>query len=418
MKKMLRISILLVFLGSYLFAGTSYQSAKEFFGREMPNEPTSIKVLLATDMKELQLETHGRYRIYDPLKNIRIGYGFFGKKYSVLPLQEGIQWGETFPDIYQITLFSDSIPHLVSVNGTPYKGRITIYSINGTLSVVNEVSIEDYVSSILSSEFRDSLNPETIASLAIAERTSALFQKQQSNSSYWDVVASEVGYKGYSVTLSRPEIANVVKETKGMVLSLDGYPFMATWTGHSAGKTAPYSVVFRKDAGGPQQVVKLPYAELDKNNSVWSVPMTKSKLAAVMEFDEITNVALYKDKASDKVYGVRVFNKTLYKDIPFVTLRDILGKDQLKSSQFDISWMNDTLLFTGYGRGPGVGICLYSANTMVEKGLQANELLNTFFPGSSIVMIDDLNSPSSNITSIVVEDISVEDNLIIVEEAR
>ena len=79
MKKMLRISILLAFLGRYLFAGTSYQSAKEFFGREMPNEPTSIKVLLATDMKEIQLETHGRYRIYDPLKNIRIGYGFLEK---------------------------------------------------------------------------------------------------------------------------------------------------------------------------------------------------------------------------------------------------------------------------------------------------------------------------------------------------
>jgi SpoIID/LytB domain protein len=40
----------------------------------------------------------------------------------------------------------------------------------------------------------------------------------------------------------------------------------------------------------------------------------------------------------------------------------------------------DDLVFTGYGEGLGVGLCLYSAKALAEKGQKATEILNAFFP--------------------------------------
>ena len=417
MKKLhLLLSILVISLSTGLLAGTSYKSAKELFGRELPDEPTSIKVLVAQGLDEPRIQTHGRYRVFDPKTQRRLTYGFFGKDFNVIPLRDGLQWGEVFPDVYQMTVFSDSKPNLVSVNGRPYKGRITLYAVNGRLNVVNEVSLEDYTKSVLSECFPNEKNPEILAALSICIRTTAMYQKEDSSNPYWDVEAQDVNYTGYSITLSNPLVVSAVDQTKEMVMNYRG-PFMATWTEHSAGKTAPYPVIYRQDANAPKEVVTLSYAELDKKNTAWSVPITKARLAQIAELDKITDVALYQDQQSGKVYGMRMFNGEQTKDIPFTQLRNILGEDQLKSSDFKITWIDDTLLLTGYGRGPGVGVCLYSAKVMTEKGFQAHELLNTFFPGSSIVMMKDLNETLPR-THRIEDGMAQEKKLIIIEETR
>ena len=45
--------------------------------------------------------------------------------------------------------------------------------------------------------------------------------------------------------------------------------------------------------------------------------------------------------------------------------------------------------FSGYGKGHGVGICLYSASAMAQNGLTADKILSKFFKNSAIVNLSD-----------------------------
>ena len=55
--------------------------------------------------------------------------------------------------------------------------------------------------------------------------------------------------------------------------------------------------------------------------------------------------------------------------------------DHLKSNLFNVSIKGNIAVFEGYGIGQGVGLCLYSAKQMAERGDNAVEILAQFFPG-------------------------------------
>ena len=55
-------------------------------------------------------------------------------------------------------------------------------------------------------------------------------------------------------------------------------------------------------------------------------------------------------------------------------------KNHLLSSDFTVSVKDDAILFSGFGKGPGVGLCLYSAEALAGNGENAVKILSKFFP--------------------------------------
>lgn len=181
-------------------------------------QPVKIKVLIERDIGGCMLEVRGRYNIFDPHTGDRVSTRFLPKSNFCQPISEGIRWGEQFPGIYQLHLVPDTADTAISVNGIEYRGSLYVYQVEGTLNLVNELPIEEYVHSILSNQVGD-MPSEALAALAISARTEAYNQAFNTCNPYYNVIADEVGYEGHAASLPGSSIAQAMVATRNLILS-------------------------------------------------------------------------------------------------------------------------------------------------------------------------------------------------------
>jgi len=219
---MLRIVVLLLAvmqLVSPLEAGIWDKIKSTLAKKPMEIAPT-LEVLVVHDRPGVVLEVKGKYKIYDPHTNDHISTRFIGKRKFIQAQHEGIKWGEDFPGVHQLLIVPDE-GVVTLVDGTEYRGSIYVYDIGGTISVVNQVDIEDYLRSVLAPYAENPLHQETYSAIAIAARTNAYFQMDNPRNPYWAVDASKTNYKGESATKPDTKLEQAIASTKYMVMSLD-----------------------------------------------------------------------------------------------------------------------------------------------------------------------------------------------------
>jgi stage II sporulation protein D len=369
-----------------------WKQVKTTFGFNEKIKEPSIKVLLIPQADAVILDVKGGYNIYNPLNGERISTRFLGKSHVIEAKREGLKWGEEFPGIFQVALMPDDKFTTVLINGVEYKGAMYIYQIDdGTLSVVNDVPIEDFLKSTLALEFEEALSPEAMAAVAITARTDAFYYVQKAKSTFWHVTLRDINYQGYSVTMRDNGVDNAVDATKNLVLNhlVDGNqtPFPTAWTQHSAGKTAGYSTIYRTYVPGPSGGVVAPLAALNREKTAWESAVARDDLALAAGLTKVTDLEIFRDQNSGKVYGLRLHDGEKKFDMDFLALQKAVGKDLLRSSDFTTSIAGSEVRFNGYGSGAGVGLCLYSANVMAQEGKDAGKILTTFFPETQMDLI-------------------------------
>ncbi|MBS0625030.1 MAG: SpoIID/LytB domain-containing protein [Verrucomicrobia bacterium] len=353
-------------------------------GVSEPMSPMNINVLLVKDGSEALLEVKGPYYIINPHDGIRVASGLLGKRFMIHEMEGGLKWGEEFPGIHQIYIKPRSPETAIFVNGIQYQGSVAIYGVSGMINIVNELDIESYVKGVLAPQFSASEEPEVLSALAILTRTDAYYRATRNSSSFWQVAAQEVGYQGSALVVDTSALNKAIDSTRHLILVHPengmNLPFATAWTENSAGKTAPYFSIFRKEAFGPEKGVEAPHAQIARQESKWSYQIPKKTLAHLLDVPQIKSMELFVDQPSSKVYGVRVKDGTATYDFDFFTLQSKLGKNHIVSSDFTISQKDDAILFSGFGKGHGVGLCLYSAEALAQNGENAVKILSKFFP--------------------------------------
>ncbi len=222
---------------------------KGYFWSEQSPLP-AIKVLVIHDQPGALLEVKGKYKVYDPNTSEHLTSRMIGKRQYLQALNTGIKWGEEFPGVHQLFIVPDDPNTLITIDGRPYKGSIYIYDIGGTISVVNQIPIEDYLMAVLTPTFNDETPPEALAAVAIAARTQAYYNSRYSKNKYWDVDARKVGFDGIGNV--RPgAVAQAIDTTQNMVMSRTGVyegvsPFPAQWGSMTGGKTSADDAVFAR----------------------------------------------------------------------------------------------------------------------------------------------------------------------------
>ncbi|MCE5295010.1 MAG: hypothetical protein LLF94_10430 [Chlamydiales bacterium] len=229
-----------------LLLGFSYQLSAEVTpeGKQVLEEiqerfhsPT-IRIQLMSDAEGSQIEVKGAYNVYDPRTGKKLDTAFTGSSYYMYPTVDGIKWGTEFPGIYQVLIVPDKVSTTLLVSGTEYRGMAYLYQMKGTLGGVNEVSLEEFVSSILSTHIpADITEQEALAALAIALRTEALYWLGTATNQYWDVKAGTVGYRGAAVERHDPAFDEALKTTKDMVMKKMGSDDLVSVRWFSAGET-------------------------------------------------------------------------------------------------------------------------------------------------------------------------------------
>ncbi|MBS0635712.1 MAG: hypothetical protein JSR37_09640 [Verrucomicrobia bacterium] len=205
--------------------------------RERFDGPT-IRIQLMSDTDGAQVEVKGAYNVFDPRTGKKLDSAYASSSYYMYPTVDGIKWGQEFPGIYQVLLVPDRPATTLLVGGTEYRGMAYLYQIKGTLGGVNEVSLEEFVRSMLSTHVpSDITEEEALAALSIALRTEALYWLAIANNQYWDVKASNVGYKGAALERHDDAFDHALKTSRDMVMKKMGSDDLVSVRWFSAGES-------------------------------------------------------------------------------------------------------------------------------------------------------------------------------------
>lgn len=360
---------------------------------EQPNNLGMIKILLFKDLEAANLEVHGGYKLFDPKTGSKIGKGSMKKQYLLRPTLDGITWGEAYPGVFQVALVPNEKEGYFLVNGIQYSGNLYVYQVGNKISLVNEVPIEEFAKSMLNLKVNKLMHPETLAALAIIERTQAYYHALKNQTAFWHLDAQDIGYQGRGVCSRGNGVDKAVDLTHHLVMKSKSYGiqngfFNATFTKHCGGKTAPYHLIYRKEGHTSKKAVESPLALANRNETHWVHRVDMDTLAEKLGWDGITSFEVFTDQNTGKVYGMKFQNKSESVDLDFFKLQSVLGDTKLKSTDFKVVQKDNMIVFEGYGQGLGVGACLYTAEEMARRGHNAAEILDMFFPGTIIAYMD------------------------------
>jgi stage II sporulation protein D len=350
-------------------------------------KPATMRILIAKERKGVLLEAKGSYRVFDPTNHLQLASGATAKKALVFYQPDGMAWGTRIADVASIRIVPQDANSTILVDGIEYRGCVEIHAVKEGLLAINEVDIERYLKSTLTFSFAEEMDSEVLEAVAIAERTHAYYLAKTTSEALWHVEAADVAYEGSALSLQNPAMHQAIGQTRHMVLTFEGAYFPAVWSKDSAGKTAEFAQIFRKKVKMPH-AVSTTFAAKERDKHMWFLEISKrdlaQKLVSYSGLQKITDIGLFLDKDSQKVYALRVSQGQTHSNIDFFSLQKALGETALKSNDFIVEIKGDKIYFTGYGEGHGVGMCLLSASYYADKGEKAKEILGHFFPRAEL----------------------------------
>jgi len=137
----------------------------------------------------------------------------------------------------------------VRFNDRPYRGRIEVFTnLRGTLTVVNELGLEDYVRGVVANELSPGGYPalEAQKAQAIAARTYALKNRGQFMSQGFDILPTTRSQVYRGLTSENPLSTRAVDETRGIIATYQGEPINALYTSTCGGRTEDAEKIFNE----------------------------------------------------------------------------------------------------------------------------------------------------------------------------
>lgn len=135
----------------------------------------------------------------------------------------------------------------VRFNDRPYRGRIEVFTnLRGSLTVVNELGLEDYVRGVVANELSPGGYPaiEAQKAQAIAARTYALKNRGQFMSLGFDILPTTRSQVYRGLTSENPLSTRAVDETRGLIATYQGEPINALYTSTCGGRTEDSEKIF------------------------------------------------------------------------------------------------------------------------------------------------------------------------------
>ena len=183
-----------------------------------------------------------------------------------------------------------------------YRGDIIIYNIEGTLTVVNSLPLEEYLLGVVPSEMPSKWNIEAHKAQAIAARSYALANLNKRGSKGYDLKDTPLDQAYGGASSETPQTTRAVLSTRGEVLTYDSKIIPAYYHASAGGKTLSAGEVWNHD---------LPYIQ-SVNSYDWGT--RKNGHGVGMSQHGANNLA-------NKGFSARQILSYFYKDIKFSRLR-------------------------------------------------------------------------------------------------
>jgi len=291
-----------------------------------------------------------------------------------------------------------------------YRGKLELTPSSRGFTLINILSLEEYVYGVLPAEISVNANPEALKAQAVAARTLAFCNRARHKKHGFDF-CSDVHcqvYHGYSVEHHQSNKA--VNDTKGEVLLYNDKPIEIFYHANCGG-------CLRSDAFGdrPYLANRIDAKEKDLPNSAYDEQIwffnpsstfcsknSGSKFRWQRVYDEEDFLIAFGFHLKDlqniviKSKG-RCFHYTEIDVIINQITKNIKGDlrirnyfDHLRSSSFKVELRQHfgnyprMLFFWGAGFGHGTGLCQQGAKAMSESGYNYSDILNHYYPNAKL----------------------------------
>lgn len=274
----------------------------------------------------------------------------------------------------------------VMINGKDYFGGVKLLKRGSTMTVINIAPVEEYLRGVLPKEMIQSWPLEALKAQAVAARTFVLKNREKHKKEGYEL-CNTTHCQVYSGVETFATTDRAVAETRGEVLFHGGRTVDAPFHADSGGMTESAANVW----GGNVAHLKA-VAEEMKHTQAWTVKFTVydfssrmgSAFGTVQKFI-LTPLTLGKS-ANDRSTSGRVKSAQIVGSKKTVTMRgdEMRRKFSLPSTLFHVSIIGNDVVFTGYGKGHGVGLSQYGAKAYAEKGWKYDKILAHYYQGATL----------------------------------
>jgi SpoIID/LytB domain protein len=314
------------------------------------------------------LEVTGKHTLFYNEGQVR-DQSRFSKKANLVEKNFGVIWGDDNNYCQDFQLIPQKGTRVL-INGIEYSGS---FRFTFGQKIVNKVSIDTVVQSILEKQDVSQYSLETLKALATVLRTDLCYEAKVFS-------AKDIDYEGVSLLYQKPKIVKAVLESSHLVMTLDQHLFPTTFCKDAGGKNANFAHIFRQDVLAPQgQDLNITASE------TWQKKISKKDLSEKLKAEDLKKLSFYQDKSSAKIYAVKLED---HKGPRVVLVDRFLELVGLPSNQFELETKQDEFIFKGTGSGLGVGLCLKTAESMAQKGQKVEEILKTCYPGIQLTVLD------------------------------
>ena len=316
-----------------------------------------------------------------------------------------------------------------------FTGTLHLVLQNNQIVVINELPLEDYLISVISSEMKNTCSLEFLKASAVISRSWLLAQLKQKKDKapsclqtdeelirWWDredhdlfdVCADDhcQRYQGITVACN-PNVRHAVNETRGQVLVGDGEICDARFGKCCGGQTNEFQYCWQNIRKSYLSSITDPFCnttdrevlsqvlndyDLETQNFYrWQVRFTQERLRELIErnlgmtFGHILQLEPLEAGPAGHISRLRIVGtERTYIIGKELQIRKTLSTSHLLSSAFTVS-MEDlqdgipqTIILDGKGWGHGVGMCQIGAAVMGHQGYTYRQILGHYYPGAEI----------------------------------
>lgn len=278
----------------------------------------------------------------------------------------------------------------LQVNGRPYRGVIEIRrTVQGRLTVINELDLEEYLHGVVRSEMDPRWPPEALRAQAVAARSLAVQSAGRFSSEGYDVRSTTDSQVYGGVAAEDPRTTAAVDATRGTVILHDGRPVFAAFHADSGGATENSEFVwggliphlrgvsdpFSRDAPNHQWMVRLDLAAIETQLQRTGRPAT-----GLQRLEAATT------SPSGRVMTLRLVTTTGSVEVRGIDFRTAMGASTVRSTLFIVRALpgETAVELSGRGSGHGVGMSQWGARGQALAGRDHTEILRYYYTGVAI----------------------------------
>lgn len=293
--------------------------------------------------------------------------------------QEGLSPSLSFQGPIRLTV-SGSVPLQLDY-------PLVLTAKDSRLTLVASIPAERYVEHVLSGEASAGDPPESLKAMAVAARTYARHFPEQhklEGFSFCDTTHCQNAQLGTTHAAFRA----AVESTHGELLWHRGSPAATYYHRHCGGRTAAAKDVWPDKAAPFLTSHEDAYCKVE-SLAQWQATIAKQDLGRALQESRISapegfTLRVERRNPSERVALLSLNGRPLTASSLRFAVGRSLGWNLIRSDWYDLQDRGNDVVFTGRGHGHGVGLCQIGAIQMAKQGKSYREILDFYFPGTTL----------------------------------